>query len=463
MIPEITLAFCGIVHEQIRRHLFPSDGLEASAILICTRTPGSRLRILVWDTILVPYAKCTRRSRDAITWPGEYLEQAIDLAEPNDSIIVLIHSHPGGLFTFSDADDESDCQVIPCLFHAFGTLHGSAIMTPDGAVYARLYDPNLCSHAIDLVTVAGDDLSYWWADKATRTGPGIRPIAFTSSMTYELGRLTALVIGVSGTGSIVGEQLARLGFGRIPIVDFDKLELKNLNRILNSKRADASANRLKVEAFAEAVTTHRGDGVAIPIPVSITTREAVLAAAQCDVIFCCVDTLEARRIADLIATSFLLPLFDVGVVIPFRKKGDTFAIADVCGRIDYIQPGRSTLQDRGIYSPESLRGEYLRKVAPEAHQQELEAGYLKGFVEEAPAVITLNMRAAATCVNEFIARAFPFRLESNKLYARTQFSLAACEEEYYAEDEFTHGVNPFLARGDAEPLLGLPMLKEPAL
>ena len=461
MIPETTLAFDGAVHGELRRHLFPQDGLEAAALLVCTRTPGPRCRLLVRDVIFVPHAACKRRERDAITWPGEYLEQAIDLAEPTASTIILIHSHPGGLFAFSDADDKSDLQVIPSLFHAFGALHGSAIMTTDGAVHARLYDPDLRARPVDLVTVTGDDLSYWWADKATLTGPGDRPVAFTSGMTAELGRLSALVIGVSGTGSIVGEQLARLGFGRVPVVDFDRLELKNLNRILNSRRADADANRLKVETFAEAVTGYRGQGVVVPVPASISTRDAVLAAAQSDVIFCCVDTLEARHIADLIAAAFLLPLFDVGVVIPVRRAGDTFAIADVCGRIDYVQPGGSTLQNRGVYTPESLRGEYLRKMAPEAHQQELEAGYLKGLIEEAPAVITLNMRAAAACVNEFVARAYPFRLEPNRLYARTQFSLAACEEEYAAEETFTRSPSPLLARGDLEPLLGLPALKAP--
>lgn len=462
MIPETTLAFSGVLHAQVKGHLFPPDGLEAAAILICTRTPGSRLRLLVQEVILVPYAACKRRARDAITWPGEYLEQAIDLAESKGSAIVLIHSHPGGLFAFSDADDESDRKVIRSLFHAFGSLHGSAVMTAGGAILARLYDPAFQACAIDLVTVAGDDLSYWWADMATLTGPGDRPIAFTKSMAADLGRLSALLIGASGTGSITGEQLARLGFGQVLAVDFDRLERKNLNRILNSNRADADANRLKVEAFAEAVTAYRGEGVAVPVAASIATREAVLAAARCDVVFCCVDTLEARHIADLIAAAFLLPLFDVGVVIPVRKKGDTFAVADVCGRIDYVQPGGSTLQDRCIYTPESLRGEYLRKVAPEAHQQELDAGYLKGLIEEAPAVITLNMRAASACVNEFISRAFPFRLESNRLYARTQFSLAACEEGHFAEDTFTCTPNHILARGNAEPLLGMPMFKGPA-
>lgn len=462
MIPETTLAFSGAVHAQVKGHLFPPDGLEAAAILICTRTPGPRLRLLVKDVILVPYAACKRRKRDAITWPGEYLEQAIDVAEPSGSTMILMHSHPGGLFAFSGADDESDREVIPSLFQAFGTLHGSAVMTSDGAIVARLYSPSLQICTIDLVTVAGDDLSYWWADKATLNGPGDRPIAFTSGMTAEVGRLSALVIGASGTGSITGEQLARLGFGRIVAVDFDRVEFKNLNRILNTTLADANTNRMKVEVFAEAVAAHRGEGVAVQVAASIATREAVLAAAQCDVIFCCVDTLEARHIADLVAAAFLLPLFDVGVVIPVRKRGGAFAIADVCGRIDYVQPGGSTLQDRGIYTPESLRGEYLQRVAPEAHQQELEAGYLKGLVEQAPAVITLNMRAAATCVNEYIARAFLYRLEPNHLYARTQFSLAACEEEYISEGTFMRTQNALLARGDVEPLLGLPMLKATA-
>src|SRR3546814_19975524 len=95
-------------------------------------------------------------------------------------------------------------------------------------------------------------------------------------MTAELGRLSALVIGVSGTGSIVGEQLARLGFGRVPVVDFDRLELKNLNRILNSRRADADANRLKVEAFAEAVAGYRGHGVVVPVQIGrASCRERV--------------------------------------------------------------------------------------------------------------------------------------------------------------------------------------------
>lgn len=456
MKPATTLALSGRMHAALKRHLFPGDGLEAAALLVCTHGVGPRDRLVARDIILVPYDRC-RRAPDAITWPGTYLEDAIDLAEYEGLTIVLMHAHPGGLFAFSEIDDESDRSVLPSLFAACGDRHGSAIMTADGAVRARLYDAGIHSTPIDLVTVAGDELQYFWNASASLFGPARRPVAFTSDMSGELGDLTAGVIGVSGTGSIVGEQAARLGFGRIVPIDFDQVERRNLNRILNSTLADAAMRRKKVEMFAAAIEAYRGPRVVDPVAVSIATREGVIAAAGCDVLFCCVDTLEARQIIDLIGAAFLIPILDVGVTIPARKTSDGIAIGDVCGRIDYVQPGGATLGDRGVYTPESLRAEYLRRVAPDAHRQELEAGYIKGAIEEAPAVITLNMRAASACVNEFIARAYPFRLDANRLYARTTFSLAACEEEYSSEDGFTSSQQTVLGRGGREPLLGLPM------
>lgn len=457
MRPAASLTLASPLHTQVREHLFPGDGREAAAILLCSRTPGPRLRFLAREAILVPHEACMCRMPDALTWPGEFIEQAVDQAEPDGLAVILLHSHPGGMFEFSGVDDASDLAVLPSLFHAFGDLHGSAIMVPSGAIRARLYAADMGLMPIGLVSVASDDIRYWWHD-LSQDSPNSRPVAFTSDMTKEVSRLTAAIIGVSGTGSVTAEQLARLGFNVVPI-DFDHIEHRNLNRILNSTTKGADAKQLKVESFAAAVAGYRGTGVALPVPATIASREAVLAASQCDVIFCCVDTLEARYIADLISAAFLIPLFDIGVSIPTRKAGEKFAIADVCGRIDYVQPGGSTLQDREVYTPASLEAEYLRKASPDAHLERVRAGYIKGQNEEAPAVISLNMRAASAGVMEFIARAYPFRLDPNERYARCRFSLAACDEEYEGEGTFSKGPNSALGRGAKEPLLGLPLLK----
>lgn len=454
MTLSTTLSFSGRHHQEVYRHLFPGDGLEAAAILLCARTPAPRLRLLVRDVLLVPHDACQRHP-DRIIWPGAWLERAFDRAETEGLVIVAIHSHPGSLFAFSEADDASDDIVLASASAATNSVCGSAIMTPDGAVRARLWRGDHLK-PVDLVSVIGDDLLFWWDQDATPSGAKQRPMAFTGAMTAELARLSAGLIGASGTGSVSGEQLGRLGLGRVTPIDFDVVERKNLNRILNTGYEDVG--RAKVDVLCEAIARHRGEGIAIPVNASLVTRAAVLAASQCDVLFCCVDTLEARFMADLISAAFLIPLFDVGVVIPTGISPTGPIIADVCGRIDYVRPDGASLQDRGVYSPDTLRAEYLRVAAPREHEQEIAAGYIRGLQEEAPAVITLNMRASAACVNEFIARAYPFRHEPNSNYARSLFSLAACDEDFFAECSFAASVSPMFARGDEEPLLGLPGL-----
>jgi proteasome lid subunit RPN8/RPN11 len=446
-----TLVLSQSLAERLRAHLFPGDGLEAAGLLLCGSTSGRRQKLLAREWLPVPHEACQRHS-DYITWPGEYVEKAIAKAEENGLAIIAVHSHPGGLFAFSDADDKSDRVLMPALYHGTDRDCGSAIMTPDGAVRARLYSGGMHMQPIDLVSCAGDDLSYWW------DGDTPRPMAFTSGMTAWLKQLSVCVIGVSGTGSIVAEQLARLGFGEIILIDFDKVAWRNLNRILNSTEAEAVSETLKVDMFAAAIRSYRSDCEVIGIPRNISTRDAVLAACEADLLLSCVDTAEGRHIADRLAAHFLMPLLDVGVSIPTRMAGRERVIVEVCGRIDYVRPGGSTLLDRGVYDASSLEAEYLAQAAPDAHRRKLEDGYLRGATEEAPSVIALNMRAASTCVMEFIARAFPFRHEPNNGFARTIFTLTDGCEDRFAERSFPRNKAFSLGSGTQEPLLGLPAL-----
>jgi hypothetical protein len=437
--------------ERLRTHLFPGDGLEAAGLLLCGLTAGRRQKLLALEWLPVPHKACKRHA-DYITWPGEYGEKAITKADENGLAIIAVHSHPGGLFAFSDADDKSDRVLMPAIYHGTDQVCGSAIMIPDGTVRARLYSGGAHMRPIDLVSCAGDDISYWW------DGDVPRPMAFTSGMTAWLKQLSVCVIGISGTGSIVAEQLARLGFGEVILIDFDKVEWHNLNRILNSTEADAVSETLKVEMFAAAIRSYRSDCEVIGIAKNISTRDAVLAACEADLLVSCVDTAEGRHIADRLAAHFLMPLLDVGVSIPTRMAGCERVIFEVCGRIDYVQPGGSSLLDRGVYDAVSLEAEYLAQAAPDAHRRKLEDGYLRGATEEAPSVIALNMRVASAGVMEFIARAFPFRHEPNERFARTIFTLSDGCEDRFAESSFPRKEAFSLGGGTQEPLLGLPAL-----
>ncbi len=458
MMPAVTLSLTVDMHAHLRDHLFPGDGKEAAGILVCTRVPGSRTRLLARDLLSVPYGECIQRTAHSITWPGRHIELAIDKAVDGELAIILVHSHPTGYASFSDSDDISDQSVMPCLFEALGDIHGSAVMLPCGEMFARLYDRNGALIPVDLVSVAGDDLHFWWRDDLTSSMR--RPMAFTSDMSCELSRLTACIVGISGTGSIVAEQICRLGFGLVIGIDHDHVEEKNLNRILNTVKSDAEEKKAKVSSFSDRVNQYRSTPYFLGIGANLMSREAVIGAAQADVIFCCVDTHKGRMLSDRLSAAFLLPLFDVGVGIPTRKDGEDLAIAEVNGRIDYVRPGGSSLADRGIYSPATLQAEDLAESDPKAYEEHVKAGYIDGMLEQAPSVITLNMRAASASVMEFIARAYPFRHEPNHRFARTKFMLAEGFEEHTPESGFTVSVLPILAQGSLVPLLGLPILGE---
>ncbi len=92
------------VAEQLRQHLFPGDDMEAAALLLCAQTGQRRTKLLGREVIPVPHASCAR-SRDFITWPGEYVETAIDRATSWGDVVIAVHSHPGGWYAFSNVDD----------------------------------------------------------------------------------------------------------------------------------------------------------------------------------------------------------------------------------------------------------------------------------------------------------------------------------------------------------------------
>lgn len=439
------LAMTEAVHLQLRQHLFPGDGLESATILVCSVAGTEKQRYCVRKALLIPYTDCRVRKKNRISWPGEWIEKAIDEAEMNNDALILLHSHPGGMYEFSKVDDKSDQSSIKAINEALdigGGEHGSAVMTPDGAIIARLYqsdmsishmlEPMVIGHNIQQITPKG--LEY--------------VLPFSSAMTERLKHQTACIVGVSGTGSIVAELLVRLGFGRIVLIEYDWVEKKNLNRILNSTIEDAVVGALKVEVAERAAFLHRTDIDVISCTEKIGSKAALELASSSDVIFSCVDSVEGRHHCDLIAQTCLIPLIDIGVTIPTRTtNAGELRIGDICGRIDYVFPGGSSLLDRAVVTPEALTREYLSASDPNALSQLVAEGYIKGTHQEAPSVISLNMKAASAGVNEWLARNFDFREEGNEQYARTLFSLAACEEDTFPEGDFTNSHKSKLGTG----------------
>lgn len=462
---ERTLILRANQHAQLRQHLFPGDGKEAAAVVLCTRQRvGEQLKFLARTVLLVPYDEC-ERFRDRLQWPGGYLDAALEAAKADDLSIFLVHSHPSGYPDFSKLDDESDAEVMPSLFLASvdvavhdGRWHGSAIMLPTGELCARTYDQECKPRAVELVAIYGDNLQFYWHDCLNPSAQ--RPMAFTSAMTEELGRLHAVIVGVSGTGSIVAEQLLRMGFGEITVIDFDHIEDKNLNRILNSTAADAELKRLKVASFKRAAQAIRPSTEINAVSLSIGVPQAVELAAAGDILFSCVDTETGRHMCDRLAAAMLQPLFDVGVSLPVESSRRGKVLSNVAVRTDYVQPGGVTLFDRKIYTSKGLAAEDLRARDPAAFERQATEGYMPGSGEHAPSVICVNMLGASRLVLDFVARAYPYRVDGNHTFAHYQDDQVGNDIDRRAEDAFLARPFDVLACGLNAPLLGLSELED---
>ena len=450
-------------HAALRDHLLPGDGLEAVAVALCGRRPSASRHCLTVRTVVpIPYDECKVRTPDCVTWSTQRLIPLLEEASRGDLAVLKIHSHPGGYPQFSSIDDESDADLFNSVFGWTDSAfpHASAVMLPGGRMFGRAALPDGSFQTLDSILVPGDDLHYWIPECGDRVAAFAQRHAqlFGSGTTRRLREMSVAVIGCSGTGSPMIEQLARLGVGRLVLVDPDRVEEKNLNRILNARREDAYLKRPKVEVMARAIAA-MGFGTEVEIiPQDLATPQAVRAVAECDVVFGCMDGVEGRHLLNRLAAYYVLPYFDVGVRLEADGLG---GIREACGAVHYVRPDASALQDRKVYTPAQLKAAGLRRTDPNAYREQVQAGYIRGVDEDRPAVISINMQMASIAVNEFLARLHPYRLDDNADSAVIRTSFIQGTEYREPEGPSSGMFFAHIGKGDVRPLLSMPELSEP--
>ncbi len=449
-----TLTLTGRQHAELEAHLFPGDGCEAVAIALCGHRRGAdRHRLLVRKLVPIPHDACSVRTPKRVTWPTEVLPPLLEEAARDGLAVVKIHGHrlPS---PFSVLDDRSDRDLFPSI-HAWTESgpHGSAIMFEDGRMIARLVDERGRFHPLASVNVVGDDLQFWPYAAETATVPefGRRVAQTFGAGTYDrLRRLRIGVVGCSGTGSPLIEQLARNCVGTLVLVDPDRVEEKNLNRILNATMEDARHARLKVDVAARAIRAMGLGTVVETHPRSLFDPDTVRAVAACDVVFGCMDSIDGRHLLNKLATFYLIPYFDLGVKLEADGRG---GVDQVCGTVHYLQPGGSSLLSRHVYTMEQVRSAGLYRTDPAAYRAQLDDGYIRGVQEDRPAVVQLNSLIASLGVNEFLARVHPYRLDPNAEYAVHRLSISHGIYEHEDDGDACPVLTRHVGRGDVSPLL----------
>jgi hypothetical protein len=211
-----------------------------------------------------------------------------------------------------------------------------------------------------------------------------------------LGRCRVGIAGGGGLGSHVAQQLAYLGVPFLTLVDDDKVELRNLNRLVGATPADIG--RLKVAALADMATTILFGADPLTVPYPLEHPEARAALAEVDVIFGCLDDDLARLHLIELSTAAAIPLFDLATDVILEPG----AAPSFGGRLIFSGEGERCPYCVGELDQNEIRRATMTTLELDAEARVYGVPVSALTATTGPSVISLNGTIASLAVTEFM-------------------------------------------------------------
>lgn len=193
---------------------------------------------------------------------------------------------------------------------------------------------------------------------------------------------------------MVVQSLAHLGIGRLVLVDPDRIEVSNLNRVVGATPADAQAGTLKVSIARRLATQINPAAQVVALPTSVLDPHTWWRLRAVDVLIGAVDSNAARWAINLLAVQYARLYLDVAVEITRHQN-----TLEVAGHLAVVRPDGPCLRCLHGYDP----AQAAQELQPQLMAAKRAAGYLADQPDEpAPSVIFLNQALAAQAVAEVL-------------------------------------------------------------
>lgn len=362
-----TAAFTKEVHDALCLHLLQRPGQEDLCFALwCPSAGATRLTALLYKVVL-PGAGDRELHGNASFYP-QYFQRALCEAAKEQAGLAFLHSHLGpGWQGMSEDDVNAERGHAGAVLAATGFPLVGLTLGTDGAWSARFW-PKTAPRTFDRawcasVRVIGNQLAVTYMDRLMP--PPQMKVELTRTISAwgakaqaHLARLHIGVVGVGSVGCLVAESLARMGIQQVTLIDFDIVELVNLDRLLHATRADALARRQKVAVIADALreSATADNFVVHGVPYSVTEEEGYRAALDCDLLFGCVDRPWGRSVLNHIAYTHLVPVVEGGIAVSVTKRGE---LRGADWKAHTAAPGRRCLECLGQYDPGLVSEEKL--------------------------------------------------------------------------------------------------------
>lgn len=369
--------------------------------------PNSDVRVLARELRWVPDGAYAHRSYDSLLIRSDGYVPALGDAAAAGAMCLWIHTHPGlGSIPLPSEHDRTVDEQLADVFRlrAATPYYGSLIFSPaaHGLSFSGFVQRESVSPIrIDRLWQVGDRWRLVTAFDAESTAPPLSMYdrnvrAFGAAVQHTLSELRVAIVGCGGTGSAVGEQLARLGVRHFTLLDPDTLSASNVTRVYGSHEEDVS--RPKVQVLAEHFRAINSAVQCDAIQSMVTLEAAAKTLLSCDVVFGCTDDNAGRMVLSRLATYLLTPVIDCGVLLSSDANG---SLVGIDGRVTVLSPGQACLVCRGRIDLARAGAELLTPAERRRLENE---GYAPALGRTEPAVVSFTTLVAATAVSELLER-----------------------------------------------------------
>lgn len=163
----------------------------------------------------------------------------------------------------------------------------------------------------------------------------------------QLRDLTIAIVGLGGGGSHVAQQAAHVGIGGFVLIDDDRIDDTNLNRLVGATAGDVARGELKVD-IAERLILGVNPAARV-VKCASLWQDSFDAVRGCDVVFGCVDNVRGKDELEAFCRRLMIPYIDQGMDV--HPLGNGFIVA---GQVVLSVPGAPCLRCLGVVTDEAL-------------------------------------------------------------------------------------------------------------
>ncbi len=391
------------------KHLLQNPNQENMAIAFCGISKSKRqIKLIIKEILCLQNKDLVTHTRTGLEIKENVYRKILLKAKKSELSITIFHSHPfAEKAWFSKTDDNNDSLHGKFIKEHIPFIYYANVIVSQKEFKARLFDKRKEKFIdIDEIKIFGE-----FAGKIDNSNPlefDRNYRAFTKHGQEIISSLKVALVGCGGLGWQIALQLTSLGVGNLLLIDPDKIEKTNLNRLPALPYSKIGKPKARI---LSSILKKMNPKTKINYRIkNVLDKKITHELKDYDIIIGAVDSENIRLFLNNFSVKYLKYYIDAGSEI-ILKNGK---IKHAGGQINTIIPGSTPclccnlLLDYKMISYENLDAN--------EKQAEVAGGYIRGVNEPSASIVSINGVVASSLVNEFIALTTKFTQPHSYLF-----------------------------------------------